>query len=117
MAVNKSLLTAEIIDAITREDPYTFVERCFHQLNTQTPFLRNGHIEVMAGRLEACRRGKLKRLIINVPPRSLKSLCASVALPAWTLGHNPTSQIICVSYAQDLADNLARQCRSVMSSR
>jgi len=45
-----------------------------------------------------------------------KSLCSSVALPAWVLGHNPAAQIICVSYAQDLSEKLARDCRSVMSA-
>lgn len=60
--------------------------------------------------------GKIRRLIINVPPRHLKSLCASIALPAWFLGHDPAAQILCISYAQDLAEKLARDCRSVMSS-
>jgi predicted phage terminase large subunit-like protein len=76
----------------------------------------NWHIEVMAAKLEACRQGKIRRLIINIPPRHLKSLCASIALPAWLLGHNPAEEIICVSYAQDLSDKLARDCRSIMTS-
>ena len=57
------------------------------------------------------------RLIINLPPRHLKSLMASIAFPAWCLGHGPSAQILCVSYAQDLADKLARDCRSIMMSR
>jgi hypothetical protein len=56
------------------------------------------------------------RLIINLPPRSLKSLMASIAFPAWCLGHDPSAQLLCVSYAQDLADKLARDCRSIMMS-
>ena len=50
------------------------------------------------------------RPIINLPPRHLKSLMASIAFPAWCLGHDPSAQILCVSYAQDLADKLARDC-------
>src|SRR5690348_9882458 len=42
---------------------------------------------------------------------------ASIAFPAWCLGHDPSAQILCVSYAQDLADKLARDCRSIMTSR
>ena len=57
------------------------------------------------------------RPIINLPPRHLKSLMASIAFPAWCLGHDPSAQILCVSYAQDLADKLARDCRSIMMSR
>ena len=41
---------------------------------------------------------------------------ASIAFPAWCLGHDPSAQILCASYAQDLADKLARDCRSVMMS-
>jgi hypothetical protein len=53
----------------------------------------------MALALMALRAGKIRRLIINLPPRYLKSLLASVALPAWCLGHDPAAQILCVSYA------------------
>ena len=56
------------------------------------------------------------RPIINLPPRHLKSLMASTAFPAWCLGHDPSAQILCVSYAQDLADKLARDCRAIMRS-
>src|ERR1700719_3777982 len=56
------------------------------------------------------------RLIINLPPRHLKSLLASIAFPAWCLGHDPSAQILCVSYAQELADKLGRDCRSIMMS-
>ncbi|MDP3495092.1 MAG: phage terminase large subunit [Hyphomonadaceae bacterium] len=40
----------------------------------------------------------------------------SVALPAWILGHNPGSKLICASYGQDLADDLARKCLAIMVS-
>src|SRR5947207_1214638 len=95
---------------------YLFVERSFCELNPQTHFLSNWHIEKIAQELEDCLLGKTKRLIINVPPRSLKSHCASVAFPAWLLGHNPCAQIICCSYAQDLANKLALDCRSLLHS-
>jgi predicted phage terminase large subunit-like protein len=61
-------------------------------------------------------RGDTQRLIITMPPRYLKSICASVAFPAWVLGHDPTQQIICVSYAQDLATKHGNDCRAVMTS-
>ena len=50
----------------------------------------------------AVREGRIRRLILCVPPRHLKSLLASVAFPAWCLGHDPSAQILCVSYAQEL---------------
>jgi predicted phage terminase large subunit-like protein len=66
--------------------------------------------------LSAVWEGRIQRLIINLPPRHLKSLLASIAFPAWCLGHDPSAQILCVSYAQDLADKLARDCRGIMAS-
>ena len=103
-------------DAILRSDLGFFAERCFCELNPQTAFLMNWHIEVIAAKLAAVHQGKIRRLIINLPPRHLKSLMASVAFPAWCLGHDPSAQILCVSYAQDLADKLARDCRRIMTS-
>lgn len=99
-----------------RRDFVAFLEGSFNELNPQTEFLPNWHIEVIAAALEECRVGKLRRLIINVPPRSLKSHMASIAFPAYLLGHNPSTQIICASYAQDLSDKLAGDCRSLMTS-
>jgi hypothetical protein len=101
---------------ILRSDLGYFAQRCFCELNPQAAFLSNWHIEVIAAKLAAVRAGRIRRLIINLPPRHLKSLLASVALPAWCLGHDPSAQILCVSYAQDLADKLARDCRSIMMS-
>jgi hypothetical protein len=103
-------------DAILRSDLGYFAQRCFCELNPQAPFAMNWHIEVIAAKLAAVREGKIRRLIINLPPRHLKSLMASIALPAWCLGHDPSAQILCVSYAQDLADKLGRDCRSIMMS-
>jgi predicted phage terminase large subunit-like protein len=108
------LLNPSEYATIVRQDLYTFTERSFYELNPQTRYLHNWHIEVIASELEKCRKGDTPRLIINVPPRSLKSHCASVVFPAWLLGHNPATQIICASYGQDLADNLAANCRSLM---
>ena len=48
-----------------------------------------------------------------MPPRSLKSVTASVAFPAYVLGHDPTRRIICVSYSGDLAKKHANDFRAV----
>jgi predicted phage terminase large subunit-like protein len=93
-----------------------FIERSFYELNPKTTFMPNWHVEVVAAALEDCRRGKVTRLNINEPPRSLKSHCVSVAFPAFVLGHNPSAQIICASYGQDLANKHAMDCRSIMTS-
>jgi len=74
----------------------------------QTEFLRNFHVELLAAKLDQCRRQERLRLIINLPPRNLKSLCASVALPAWLLGHNPCG----FDYLRKLRSRLGRQACS-----
>ena len=99
-----------------RLDFCAFIRLAFRELNPQTPFLQNWHIEILAAKLDQVRTGKICRLIINVPPRSLKSHCATVAFPAWVLGHNPSAQILTVSYAQELSERFARQCRDLMTS-
>jgi predicted phage terminase large subunit-like protein len=103
-------------ETLLRQDFTTFAARCFYDLNPQTELAMNWHLEVIAAKLTAVREGRIRRLIINLPPRHLKSLMASIAFPAWCLGHDPSAQILCVSYAQDLADKLARDCRAVMMS-
>src|SRR6267154_4942014 len=109
-------LSPRELDVILRSDLGYFAERCFYDLNPQAAFLMNWHIEVIAAKLAAVRAGRIRRLIINVAPRNLKSLLASIAFPAWCLGHDPSAQILSVSYGQDLADKLARDCRSIMTS-
>ena len=109
-------LTPNDYRALLRRDLYAFTERCFYELNPTTTFLPSWHIEMVASELEACRRGEITRLIINQPPRSLKSHCASVAFVAFLLGHNPAAQIICASYGQDLANKHAMDCRTILAS-
>ena len=109
-------LTRAEYEFLLRHDFATFAGRCFQDLNPQTDLAMNWHLEVIAAKLTAVREGKIRRLIINLPPRHLKSLMASIAFPAWCLGHDPSAQILCVSYAQDLADKLARDCRSTTIS-
>lgn len=109
-------LTPSEYRAFLRQDLIAFIQRSFYALNPHTEYLPNWHIEVIAAELEKCRSGETKRLIINVPPRSLKSHCASIAFPAFLLGHNPSAQIICASYGQQLSDKLAADCRSILTS-
>jgi predicted phage terminase large subunit-like protein len=109
-------LTLEEYEYILRNDFAAFLQCGFYELNPQTTYQPSPHIELIASKLDACRRGKMRRLILNVPPRSLKSHCASIAFSAWLLGHNPGERVICASYGQDLAEKLARDTRTLMSS-
>jgi predicted phage terminase large subunit-like protein len=103
-------------DVLLRNDLATFIARTFNHLDPQTTYAHNWHIDLLADRLTQVFGGKIRRLIITVPPRSLKSICASVAFPAWTLGRTPSKRIICASYGQELSNKLARDTASVMGS-
>src|SRR5207249_888376 len=69
-------LTQAQYGALLRHDFATFAGRCFQDLNPQAELAMNWHLEVIAAKLTAVREGKIRRLIINLPPRHLKSLMA-----------------------------------------
>lgn len=105
-----------LLQALLRQDLYRFVMKAFATVSPGEPFLPNWHLEAICHHLELVRLGKIKRLRIEVPPRSLKSVCASVAFPAFLLGHDPTCKIITASYSGDLAAKHAGDCRAVMQA-
>src|SRR5687768_5482035 len=106
----------ELLDALLRTDFAAFAQKVFHTLNPRAQFYPNWHIDAITHCLDQVRRGVVKRLIINVPPRSLKSILASVALPAFIFGHQPSARLICVSYAQPLATKFSRDFRRILES-
>lgn len=93
-----------------------FLAKCFATVNPGAVYQHNWHVEVIAAYLEACARGEIRRLIINMPPRYLKSLIVNVAWSAYVLGHNPRARIISASYAQSLSVKHAQDARLVMQS-
>ena len=82
---------------LLREDFASFAACCFRELNPRARLAMNWHVEIMAGKLAAVREGRIRRLMICVPPRHLKSHLASVAFPAWCLGHDPSAQLLCAT--------------------
>lgn len=94
----------------------SFIGKVVGTTDPGATYLPNWHIELIAEYLEAARRGEITRLIINMPPRALKSVCVSVAWPAWILGHAPESRIMAASYASSLAVKHSIDCRNVMES-
>jgi predicted phage terminase large subunit-like protein len=116
IAFKKNFSYDGTLNAVLRQDLVAFVQKTFGTVSPGVPFSPNWHIEAICHELGKVVSGETKRLIISIPPRHLKSICASVALPAWVLGHDPTRRIICVSYAQDLAVKHSNDCRAVMTS-
>ncbi|WP_436642160.1 phage terminase large subunit [Microbaculum sp. FT89] len=104
------------VAALLRSDFHAFLHKCFVTVSPGDAFIDNWHIEAIIHRLDTVEIGAERRLIINQPPRSLKSIIVSVAWPAWLLGHDPSKRIICVSYSSDLAEDLHRMFRAVIES-
>jgi predicted phage terminase large subunit-like protein len=88
-------------------------------------FISNWHIEAICEHLEAVTRGEIRHLIINVPPRHMKSLSCSVAFPAWTWAQKPDAsrplagpqvRFLAASYAQSLSTRDNVKCRRLIQS-
>jgi len=79
-------------------------------------FIDGRHHKVMARKFEDVVNGKIKRLIINMPPRHTKSEFASYMLPAWFLGKYPDKKIIQTSNTADLAVGFGRKVRNLVGS-
>jgi predicted phage terminase large subunit-like protein len=105
-----------VLQAILRSDFRSFVAKAFNILYPGQTFLPAWHVDALAYQLERVWRGEIRLLIVNMPPRSLKSLMVSVAFPAFLLGHDPTQRIICASYASDLANKFSNDFRALVNS-
>jgi hypothetical protein len=106
-----------VFEAVLRNDFRAFTHKVFTTLAPAQTYIPTWHLEAVAWRLERVRRGESRRLIINLPPRSLKSIMASVAFPAFVLGLEPSRRIICVSYSGDLAKKHSNDFRAILEGR
>ena len=102
--------------AATRADFLTFLSRAFAELHPGERLHPAWPLEAIAARLHAIDRDRGARLIVNLPPRSLKSITVSVAWVAWMLGRDPRLKFVCASYANELSEKHARDCRRLMQA-
>jgi len=77
-------------------------------------FIHGAHHAKMAAAFERVAAGKVKRLIINMPPRHTKSEFASYLLPAWFLGRFPNKKVIQTSHTAELAVGFGRKVRNLV---
>ena len=110
-------LDRQIVDAVYRSHFGAFVCAAFKAVNPGQRLIPNWHIDAVCFRIQQMTEGGCrKRLVLNLPPRSLKSFIGSVCLPAWLFGRSADARIICASYSQDLADKFSRDCRALMDT-
>jgi predicted phage terminase large subunit-like protein len=103
---------------IQRQDFFFFLWRVFDVLHQERgePFVPNWHLKAMTYSLCRVADGEVRRLLITIPPRHLKTITTSVAFVAWLIGRNPSLRIIIASYGHSLAMKNLGDLRRVIES-
>ncbi|MEW9922515.1 phage terminase large subunit [Marimonas sp. MJW-29] len=107
---------ADLLRAVLRRDLSSFIQRAFVTVDPGARYRHGWHVDAIAWQLQRIASGDIRRLIITMPPRSMKSIAASVAFPAYLLGQDPSQQIVAVSYSDILAEKLALDCLKVIEA-
>tara|TARA_R110002072_G_scaffold58930_2_gene149778 strand:+ start:211 stop:711 length:501 start_codon:yes stop_codon:yes gene_type:complete len=79
-------------------------------------FIAGAHHRMIAKKFEDISTGRIKRLIINMPPRHTKSEFASYLLPSWIIGREPKTKIIQTTHTAELAVNFGRKVRNLIAT-
>lgn len=99
-----------------RESLYEFI-KFYWKTEKKEKLDENRHLKVLCEKLEAVYRWEITRLMINVPPRTLKTQIASIAFPAWCMGKDNNKQFMNISYASGIAEDNSRDCRNMYISK
>src|SRR5579872_44415 len=93
-----------------------FVRVAWPIVEPSTPFVPGWHIDAIIEHLEAVTRGQIRNLLINVPPRHMKSLLVSVFWPPWEWIRWPERRWLFSSYAASLSIRDSLKCRRLIES-
>jgi len=107
---------SHFVQVLLRKDFKSFLMFAYAQVNGGKKPSANWHIDVMVDRVGGIAEGRHSRLIVNAPPRSLKSFTCSAALPAFMLGRDPTKQILLVAGNPLLGGELMERLERLMTS-
>ena len=113
-----SKMTPDLLDAeLARRNMHEFIKQSWGTMEPGRVYKDNWHIQAICEHLEAVIAGDVRKLIINIPPRHMKSLTCDVAFPCWAWLHKPHLQFLFASYASGLALRDSVKCRRLMNSR
>lgn len=93
-----------------------FTRAAWPLLEPATPFKPNWHIDAISEHLEGCRKREIRRLVINIPPRHMKSLNVTVLWPSWWWASEPWVRFLSASYGEKLATRDAVKSRRLIES-
>jgi hypothetical protein len=106
----------QLNQALAKRSLADFFRQAWAVLERKTPFQSNWHIDLLCEYLEAVALGEITRLIINVPPRSGKSLLTTVCMPCWVWLSNPAERFMCASYSSALSTKHSADRRTLIKS-
>lgn len=115
MTISPELAHAALISAI-RQSPLALLKKAISTFQPGVNYVHGAYIDAALFELDQIRLGETRRLIINMPPRHLKSQLVSVAWVAWMLGQDPSLKFLCLSYSNVLAEEFHRDCRRIMET-
>lgn len=104
-------------DRRSARDLRSFAYSAWNILEPSTPLAWNWHLDLIAEYLQLVRTSQITRLILNVPPRTMKSRLATVIFPAWWWLTDPSRAFMSVSYSKDLTATHSRERREVLQSK
>lgn len=109
-------LVSEREKAKCETDLNFFLKKAWHCIEPAIDYTTNWHIDAICEHLQAVTDGEIKRLLINMPPRNLKSVTATVMYPCWTWINNPYKRFISVSYSDSLSKRHNMDRRHIIQS-
>src|ERR1700689_1951209 len=114
--LTKPFLRDEIERELATRSLPEFVRQAWPVVEPSTPFVPGFHIGAIMEHLEALTFGQIRNLLINVPPRHMKSLLVSVFWPAWEWIRFPERRWLYSSYGAQLSIRDSIKCRRLIES-
>ena len=108
-------MTPQLLDALCREKLEAFTCKAF-EVPHANPIQYNWHVGCVAEHLQAVWDRDIQNIIINIPPRTLKTFTGPVCLPAWGMGKDPAIKFMLTSFKSSLAEKMTRTTRKIMRS-
>ena len=112
--VNLKGLLSQKVEHQSNENFLTFVKRIAPSIVSD--FKMGNHIKVISNKLQDLEEGRIKRLMVFLPPRSSKSVICSKLFPAWYIGRHPEHEILTVSHSDQLSSDFGRSVRDVVNT-
>mgnify|MGYP003635507760 CR=1 FL=1 len=109
-----SMLLDDLVLRQSNEDFISFVRAVAPTLISDWKMGR--HIKVLVDKLQGVKEGRIKRLMVFLPPRSSKSVICSKIFPAWYIGNNPQHEILTISHSDQLASDFGRSVRDIVNT-